>query len=176
MNADIIAILGYVSFELSQRRRDAIRPNLHREFSTLCRSHVPVTKYLFADELQTQINHIRTSNKFWQRDNKLFSYHLAATFQRREMTMAPFFIPSSGQHPISVEKEPIREETIGHNERSQVENTEFLRNFKTLQDTIFDVPTSINEITNLKKRDQNVADWDLNVTLDITYLRYQRLM
>ena len=61
MNAEIIAILGHESFELPQRRHDALRP--HREFSTLCASHVPITKYLFGDELQTQINPIRTSNK-----------------------------------------------------------------------------------------------------------------
>ena len=63
MNADVIALLGHISFELSQRRRDAIRPHLHREFSTLCASHVPITSFLFGDELQTQINHIRTSKK-----------------------------------------------------------------------------------------------------------------
>ena len=63
MNAVIIAILGHKSFELSKRRCDAIRPNLHPEFSTLCASHVSITKYLFGDELQTQINPIRTSNK-----------------------------------------------------------------------------------------------------------------
>ncbi|CAB4031952.1 Hypothetical predicted protein [Paramuricea clavata] len=80
MNADVIALLGHISFELSQRRRDAIRPHLHREFRTLCASHVPITSFLFGDELQTQINHIRTSNKIgntatssntpWQQQSK----------------------------------------------------------------------------------------------------------
>ena len=58
-----IALLGHISFEISQRRRDAIRPTLHKDYSTLCASHVPITNFLFGDELQTQLNHIRASNK-----------------------------------------------------------------------------------------------------------------
>ena len=63
MNTDALALLGHVSFELSQRRRDAIRPTLHKDYATLCTSHVPITNFLFGDELQTQLNHIRASNK-----------------------------------------------------------------------------------------------------------------
>lgn len=63
MNTDSIALLGHISFELSQRRRDAIRPTLNKDYQTLCASHVPVTAMLFGDELQTQLNHIRASNK-----------------------------------------------------------------------------------------------------------------
>ena len=63
MNPDALALLGHVSFEISQRRRDAIRPTLHKDYATLCASHVPITNFLFGDELQTQLNHIRASNK-----------------------------------------------------------------------------------------------------------------
>ena len=63
MNTDALALLGHVSFEISQRRRDAIRPTLHKDYATLCASHVPITNFLFGDELQTQLNHIRASNK-----------------------------------------------------------------------------------------------------------------
>ena len=63
MNADAIASLGHVSFDLSQRRRDTIRPYLNSDYATLCSSNVPVTALLFGDELQTQLNHIRASNK-----------------------------------------------------------------------------------------------------------------
>ena len=63
MHTDVLGLLGHISFEISKRRRDAIRPNLNKEYATLCASHVPITKMLFGDELQTQLNHIRASNK-----------------------------------------------------------------------------------------------------------------
>lgn len=63
MNADALALLGHISFEISQRTREAIRPTLHKDYATLCASHVPITNFLFGDELQTQLNHIRASNK-----------------------------------------------------------------------------------------------------------------
>ena len=63
MHTDALGPLGHISFEISKRRRDAIRPNLNKEYATLCASHVPITKMLVGDELQTQLNHIRASNK-----------------------------------------------------------------------------------------------------------------
>ena len=55
MHTDTLGLLGHISFEISQRRRDAIRPNLNKEYARLCASHVPITKMLFGDELQTQL-------------------------------------------------------------------------------------------------------------------------
>ena len=46
------------------RRRDVIKPNLHKHYSSLCASHVHITTYLFGDNLQSQLNNIRASNKF----------------------------------------------------------------------------------------------------------------
>ncbi|XP_046863117.1 uncharacterized protein LOC124456835 [Xenia sp. Carnegie-2017] len=63
MNTDALALLGHTMCELSMRRRDAIRPNLSKDYSSLCASHVPVTTYSFGDNLQTQLNDIRASNK-----------------------------------------------------------------------------------------------------------------
>ena len=63
MNTDALALLGHISFEISQRRRDAIHPTLHKDYATLCASHVPITNFLFGDGLQTQLNHIRASDK-----------------------------------------------------------------------------------------------------------------
>lgn len=63
MNTDVIALLGHVSFALSQRRRETIRPHLHKDYAALCSSTMPETNLLFGDELQTQLSHIRASNK-----------------------------------------------------------------------------------------------------------------
>ncbi len=63
LNTDALALLGHTSCELSMRRRDAIKPNLHKDYSSLCAPHVPVTSFLFGDNLQTRLNDIRASNK-----------------------------------------------------------------------------------------------------------------
>ena len=62
-NTDAIALLDHVNMEMSYRRRDAIKPNLNTEYSALCGSQVPVTGLLFGDELQTQLNSIKATNK-----------------------------------------------------------------------------------------------------------------
>ena len=65
MNADTIALLGHVSGDLSQIRRDNIRPYLSEDFYSLCSIQVPVTDYLFGneDDLQTRIANINPSNR-----------------------------------------------------------------------------------------------------------------
>ena len=86
MHTDALGLSGHISFEISQRRRDAIRPNLNKEYATLCASHVPITKMLFEDELQTQLNHIRASNKIsnttsTQGGNKGYSKQRVPTYR-----------------------------------------------------------------------------------------------
>ena len=58
-----LALLGHTMCDLSMRRCNAIKPNLHRDYSSLCAAHVPITSYLFGDNLQTQLSDIRASNK-----------------------------------------------------------------------------------------------------------------
>ena len=59
---DAIALLGHTNYELSPRRREAIKPNLNKEYGALCSSQTAVTTSLFGDELQSQLNAIRASN------------------------------------------------------------------------------------------------------------------
>ncbi|XP_001635520.2 uncharacterized protein LOC5515448 [Nematostella vectensis] len=63
LSTDALTILGHARFELSQLRRDDIRPHLNMEYGDLCAASVPVTEWLFGDDLQTKLTHIRAANK-----------------------------------------------------------------------------------------------------------------
>ncbi|CAB4038826.1 Hypothetical predicted protein, partial [Paramuricea clavata] len=63
MNADAVALLGHATHQLSMHRRQAIKPFLNKEYATLCSPQGPVTEFLFGDELQSQLNNIKASNK-----------------------------------------------------------------------------------------------------------------
>ena len=60
---DAIALLGNTNYELSLRRREAIKPNLNKEYGALCSSQTAFTTSLFGGELQSQLNAIRASNR-----------------------------------------------------------------------------------------------------------------
>ena len=62
-NTDALALLGHACSEITQRRRESIKPHLHKDYATLCSTTVPVTKFLFGDDLQTELTHIRATNK-----------------------------------------------------------------------------------------------------------------
>jgi hypothetical protein len=74
MSIDVLALLGHTMCELSLRRRDAIKPNLHKDYGSLCASQVPVTGFLFVDNLQMRLNDIRGSKKI---SKSLFKKDLA---------------------------------------------------------------------------------------------------
>ena len=63
MNADAVALLGHATHQLSMHRRQAIKPILNKEYATLCSPQGPFTEFLFGDELQSQLNNIKASNK-----------------------------------------------------------------------------------------------------------------
>jgi flagellar motor protein MotB len=63
MNADAVTLLGHATHQLSMHRRQAIKPFLNKEYATLCSPQGPVIEFLFGDELQSQLNNIKASNK-----------------------------------------------------------------------------------------------------------------
>ena len=65
-HTDALALLGHSQYELSLKRREAIRPSLKREYAALCSPNVPVTSLLFGDDLQQQLNNIKASNNISQ--------------------------------------------------------------------------------------------------------------
>ena len=65
-HTDALALLGHTQYELSLKRREAIRPSLKKEYAALCSQNVPVTSLLFENDLQQQLNNIKASNKISQ--------------------------------------------------------------------------------------------------------------
>ena len=66
IDLDEMALLGHSQYELSLKRREAIKPSLKKEYAALCSTNVPVTSLLFGDDLQQQLNNIKASNKISQ--------------------------------------------------------------------------------------------------------------
>ncbi|CAB3993338.1 Hypothetical predicted protein [Paramuricea clavata] len=69
MNANAVALLGHASHQLSMHQRQAIKPFLNKEYATLCSPQSLVTEFLFGDELQSQLNNIKASNKIGNNDD-----------------------------------------------------------------------------------------------------------
>ena len=65
---------GTKSIELSYRRRDTIKPNLNAEYYVSCGSQVPITGLLFGDELHSQLNNIKATNKIGHTTTAKSSY------------------------------------------------------------------------------------------------------
>ena len=61
-NTDAMPLLGHASRDFSQRRRETLKPHLNKEYATLCASHMPITSFLFGDDLQAQLTSIRATN------------------------------------------------------------------------------------------------------------------
>ena len=85
MNTDALALLGHISFEISQGRCDVIRPTLNKDYSMLRDSHVQITTMLFGDELQMQLNRLHFFKIFfiffYSQNNKEWSTILSLVFR-----------------------------------------------------------------------------------------------
>jgi len=62
MNA-AIAMLGNAFLDLSHRRREVMRSGINRRYQGLCHSSVPVTKFLYGDNVQESIKEINEMSK-----------------------------------------------------------------------------------------------------------------
>ncbi|KAK3731997.1 hypothetical protein QZH41_005498 [Actinostola sp. cb2023] len=83
MTTDAITLLVHASFEISQLRREDIKPNLHKDYGDLCSANVPVTELLFGDELQTQLTHIKATNKIGNTVSPSSQYHQRRNYYGR---------------------------------------------------------------------------------------------
>ena len=58
-----LTCLGNASYQASMRRREFLKPELRKNFPPLCSSSLPLTKYLFGDDLSKQVDEIAKANK-----------------------------------------------------------------------------------------------------------------
>ena len=69
MRTDAVTLISHANHELAQRRREIIRPYLHKDYIDLCSQEVPVTGLLFGDDLQTELTRIRSTNRIGNTTN-----------------------------------------------------------------------------------------------------------
>ena len=63
-SVDSIAMLGHLNAQISQFRRDQIRPALKPEYSTICSADIlPNSQYLFGDDLAKNLRDAKESSK-----------------------------------------------------------------------------------------------------------------
>ena len=70
-NGDAVALLAHASHELSLFRRSSIRPSLEQGYSGLCSDKVPVTKFLFGDNLADSMKEVQETSKLCSRISQL---------------------------------------------------------------------------------------------------------
>ena len=61
--ADIAAVVGNVSYDLSLKRRELIKSSLKPEFRSLCSANNELTELLFGDDLTKHIKDLTMTNK-----------------------------------------------------------------------------------------------------------------
>jgi hypothetical protein len=132
---DALALLGHTNYDLSLRRRETMKPSLNKEYASLCSSQTSVTSMLFGDELQSQLNAIRASNRISQTATQSttghFVSHNKSTFQRHPRNDREKSFLSKGPNPrwsnnrqVQQEVTAIDKDIITH--LSKVKVNEFL--------------------------------------------------
>jgi len=60
---DALSLLTHVNYELDMQRKQLMKPDIGRDYASLCSPHVPFTDWLFGDDLQKQLKDIGDVNK-----------------------------------------------------------------------------------------------------------------
>ena len=61
--SDAINFLGHAGFQTSLKRRELLKPELSKNFQSLCSATVPITSLLFGDDLSKFVDDITKANK-----------------------------------------------------------------------------------------------------------------
>ncbi|KAK6178314.1 hypothetical protein SNE40_013113 [Patella caerulea] len=62
-SSDAISFLGHASFDLSIKTREMLKGSLSKEFQIIGTAQIPVTSFLFGDDLNKTLKEIRGVNK-----------------------------------------------------------------------------------------------------------------
>ena len=60
---DALSLLTDVNYELNMQRRQLMKPDIWKDYASLCSQQIPFTDYLFGDDLQKQLKDIGDVNK-----------------------------------------------------------------------------------------------------------------
>ena len=138
-HTDALALLGHRQYELSLKRREAIRPSLKKEYAALCSQNVPVTSLLFGNDFQQQLNNIKASNKISQASgnvNKLQKADYKGSFS------------GSGKHRPS-DQYYKRSFHSQHNWRNRGEKSKNFKSPSTRRRRGQELNANVNELTNI---------------------------
>ena len=84
-----VVLLMSANRELNLKRRDLLRPDLNKQYGALCNPSTPMSTFLFADDLNKEVEELTKSNKL---SGKVHHKH----------RFTPYRIPStSGVHTPS---------------------------------------------------------------------------
>ena len=64
---DSLTLIAQANGELNQRRREMIKPDLNQQFRRLCNDQVPITRWLFGDELAKTCQDITNTSRVSQK-------------------------------------------------------------------------------------------------------------
>ena len=60
---DALSLLMHVNYELNMQRRQLMKPDIGKDYASLCSQQILFTDYLFGDDLQKQFKDIGNVNK-----------------------------------------------------------------------------------------------------------------
>ena len=105
-NADALAMLGHIHMELLSHRRELIKPNLNKEYTSLCSPQTPITELLFGDDLQARMASIKAANKISQRTTSSAKFNTNLTPFPPSRHIATVFMAKQGQQlsPLPAEQ------------------------------------------------------------------------
>ncbi|XP_068704245.1 uncharacterized protein [Montipora foliosa] len=91
---DTVAMLGHVNTQLTQLRRDEIKPSLKAEYSAICSAEVPITSpYLFGDDLAKQLRDAKEASRI---SHSFASSSKSGPFKGKQQTFNKYDHSSQG--------------------------------------------------------------------------------